>query len=564
MIPLYLVPALPLVLMIALAVPALRGPVRALLPFAPLPALLVSLAAVGPGPVQMDWLLLGTTFALTGAGAAFLFFTACLWGLAGWQAMRLMQADPRRDRFAACFLAAMTGNMGLLIAQDMASFYTFFAMMSLSAWGLVLHGGGSLQRFAGKVYITFAVVGEVALFAGLALSAFATGETSLAAMAAGSVPLGAMALVALGLLIKLGTVPLHLWLPLAHSAAPAPASAVLSGAMLKAGLFGLMTLLPLGTVAVPELGLALAAMALAGLVLAPLLGLVQGDPKAVLAYSSVGQTSLMALGIAVALVFPASWPAIGPALILLAIHHGFAKAALFLGVPAIWASARGIGRGVVLAALALPALALAGLPWTSGFAAKSALKSAMSGMPEAWSLWLALALTGATLGTTLLMIRALYLLGQAPAKEMPAGVTLPAAGAVGLAGVGLWFAPVTVVSAKMPVLADVAPIAAAAALATLGVVGFRLARWRLVPPQPGELLSVVQHSDAAPAPTPALPHRRHRPLGPRRIPLSQLRPERGGLAILGTAAALVLVALLSHDAPAPVPPPPPATTTAGG
>ena len=200
---------------------------------------------------------------------------------------------------------------------------------------------------AGRVYIIFAVAGEIALFAGLALGAFATGDARLAAMASPEVPALATALMAAGLLVKLGAVPLHLWLPLAHAAAPAPASAVLSGAMLKAGLFGLMTVLPLGGIAAPEAAAALAAMALAGLILAPALGLVQGDAKAVLAYSSIGQMSLMALGLAAALAAPGAWPVIAPALVLLAAHHAFAKAALFLGVPAVWASSGrpAAGRG---------------------------------------------------------------------------------------------------------------------------------------------------------------------------------------------------------------------------
>ena len=222
--------------------------------------------------------------------------------------------------------------------------------------------------------------------------------------------------MAAGLLVKLGAVPLHLWLPLAHAAAPAPASAVLSGAMLKAGLFGLMTVLPLGGIAAPEAAAALAAMALAGLILAPALGLAQGDAKAVLAYSSIGQMSLMALGLAAALAAPGAWPVIAPALVLLAAHHAFAKAALFLGVPAVWASSGRLLRGAVIAALALPALALAGLPGTSGWIAKDALKAALAGASGGWQIWLGAALFVSSLGTALLMLRAGALLVRTEPK----------------------------------------------------------------------------------------------------------------------------------------------------
>ncbi|RYH07084.1 proton-conducting transporter membrane subunit [Tropicimonas sp. IMCC6043] len=545
-LPLWLVPAAPLALILLFALPQARDALRSLLPLAALPALLAALAAPGPMPVQLDWLLLGAEFALNDTGAAFLFFTAVLWGLAGWQALRLLADDPHRDRFLACFLLAMSGNFGLLVAQDMASFYSFFSMMSLASWGLVLHGSGVAQRFAGKVYIAFAVVGEVALFAGLAMGAFATGDLALSAMAAEGVPPLAVALAAGGLLVKLGAVPLHLWLPLAHSAAPAPASAVLSGAMLKAGLFGLMIVLPLGDAPWPAAAAALAAMALAGLVLAPALGLVQGDPKSVLAYSSIGQMSLMALGLAAALAAPGSWTLIAPALVLLAILHAFAKASLFLGVPAVWASPRGATRRAVLLTLALPALALAGLPGTGGFFAKNALKTAIVDLPQGWMLWLVPALFLASLGTALLMIRALLLLGSAKRKpSVPADVLLPWFGLVLFSGVGLSLAPVNGVAPLSIKLSDFLPVVLAGTFALLALALARAAHLRFDPPTPGEILGLFRREpDPKPLPMLPPPPRRSRGLVLYRGRLRTTRPEQGSLAILGMTAALALFALL--------------------
>lgn len=563
-ISLILVPAIPALLFALLAVPALRGQVRPLAPLAPVPALLAATADAPPAPVTLDWLLLGTRLELTETGAVFLFFTALLWMLAGWQAVRLMLGDPRGDRFTACFLAAMTGNLGLLVAQDMASFFTFFAMMSLASWGLVLHGGGDSQRFAGKVYIAFAVAGEVALFAGLAIGAHASGSQMLSAMAGDTVPMLATLLACFGLLIKLGIVPMHLWLPLAHAAAPAPASAVLSGAMLKAGLFGLMTILPLGTAAMPELGATLAALAVAGLLIAPALGLVQGEAKAVLAYSSIGQTSLMALALAVALMAPESWVVIAPAGILLVVHHGFAKAAMFMGVPAVWATSQGIGRAVVVGGLALPALALAGFPWTGGFAAKTGLDLAFSGTAGAWSDWLAPLMILSSLGTALLMLRALALMAATPARPVPAGVTMPFVAALLLASVGLWLAPGLTLPQKTPALADLAPIATALGFAAVFTLGFRAAGLTLVPLAPGQVLSVVRRDRAAAPPALTIPPREARSLRPRRRPLARLRPELGGLTVLGTAAALAVAALLTSDWPAALPPAPPPNLEIGG
>ena len=542
-VPLWLVPALPLALLVLSTIPNARSTARALVPLAPLPALLAALSDPTPAPVRLDWLLLGTEFALTDVSRTFLAFTALLWGLAGWQAVRLLAADPRRNRFITCFLFAMMGNLGLLIAQDIATFYTFFAAMSLASWGLVLHAGGAAQMLAGRVYITFAVAGEIALFAGLALGSFATGDVRLAAMASAEVPALATALMAAGLLVKLGAVPLHLWLPLAHAAAPAPASAVLSGAMLKAGLFGLMTVLPLGSIAAPEAAAALAAMALAGLILAPTLGLVQADAKAVLAYSSVGQMSLMALGLAAALAAPEAWPAIAPALVLLAAFHAFAKAALFLGVPVVRASSGKLLRGAVIAGLALPALALAGLPGTSGWIAKDSLKAALAGTPEGWQIWLGAALFVSSFGTALLMLRAGTLLAWTEAEpNATKDAILPWLGMTGLVFAGLWVIPTGSMAPKAATLADLVPLAAAALLSCLWIVGTHAAGLRIAAMPQGELLALLQQTPVR-APVLALPppQRQGHSLSVRRPARPIARPERGALAIMTVAAALALL-----------------------
>lgn len=559
-VPLWLVPTAPMVLVLALRIPVLRPCVRALVPLAPLPALLAALADPGPVPLRLDWLLLGTDFAVTETTAPFLVLTALLWGLAGWQMMRLMAHDEHgefvQNRTTFCFLFAMAGNLGLLIVQDMAAFYTFFAMMSLASWGLVLHGGGVAQTFAGRIYIAFAIVGEVALFAGLAIGAFAVGDLQLSSMKGETVPLLATVLASIGFLIKLGAVPLHLWLPVAHAAAPAPASAVLSGAMLKAGLFGLISVLPLGQIALPEIAVAFAAMALAGLILAPILGLVQGDPKAVLAYSSIGQMSLILLGLAAALAAPETWPLIAPAVVLLAVHHAFAKAALFLGVPAVWSTQRPAARFAVLALMGLPALTLAGIPGTSGWLAKDALKTALVDAPEGWTIWLGAALFVASLGTALLMLRALFLLARAAYKpEIARDVALPWFAMTALVIFGLTIANITPDAANAATVADLLPFATAGVLAALFGMVFHTAGLRLEPAAPGELLGFVRGASRpelalklmSPNPARTLYIRRPAAFG-RRPAAALLRPERGAFAILGIVVGLALLMVLT---PAP-------------
>jgi hydrogenase-4 component B len=105
----------------------------------------------------------------------------------------------------------------------------------------------------------------------------------------------AIGLLLLGLGVKAGMVPLHIWLPLAHPAAPVAASAVLSGTMIKTALLGWMRFLPVGAVALPEWGGLLAGAGTLTLLFALPIGLTQSDPKVVLAYSSISKMGLMML-----------------------------------------------------------------------------------------------------------------------------------------------------------------------------------------------------------------------------------------------------------------------------
>lgn len=405
----WLAPALvPLAAMLLL--PALRrlNGLRLLLPLAALPALGVALFAA-PGAVDLPWLFLGARFGLDGTGRIFLLFTSALWLAGGVHALGYLHEDPRRNTFWLFWCAAMAGNLGLVLAQDAASFYVFFALMSFASYGLVVHSRTPEALHAGRVYLALVVLGELALFAAIALAWQAAGSLNFAdigpALAASPWRDAVIGLTLVGFGIKVGALPLHVWLPLAHPVAPTPASAVLSGAMIKAGLLGWLRLLPLGAAGAPAWGEALVVLGLAAAFAAALVGATQRQAKAALAYSSISQMGMVTVAVGVALAEPAAAPAAVAAATLYAFHHAFAKATLFLGVSLGGAtSAR--SRALWTLGLALPALALAGAPLTSGYAAKAALKAAL---PDG-SVWLGTALSLAAAGTTLVMLRTLWLL----------------------------------------------------------------------------------------------------------------------------------------------------------
>lgn len=386
-----------------------------LAPWAPLPALLLSLLPAAPVQFHLSWFLLGGSFGVDETGRVFLFLFALLWLAAGVYARGYLHKDTHQRRFWAFFLLAASGNLGLPLALGLLDFYLFFALMSFSAYGLVVHEGSAFALRAGRVYLYLVLLGEVLLFVALVLVVRSGGSLLLVEAAAATAYAAErdliLVLLVAGFGIKAGMVPLHVWLPLAHPAAPVPASAVLSGAMIKAGLLGLMRMLPMGEIALLGWSQALISAGLLMAFFGVVMGLMQTQAKIVLAYSSISQMGFPLMGIGLALAEPTLWPWLGAAVALYALHHGLAKGALFLGVGmAPELTARGARRWLVLGGLLLPALALAGAPLTSGALAKGALKPFVIAAPGVLAGVLPLLLSLAAIGTTLLMARFLVVL----------------------------------------------------------------------------------------------------------------------------------------------------------
>ncbi|MFP4327554.1 MAG: proton-conducting transporter membrane subunit [Paracoccaceae bacterium] len=359
----------PLLLAVLAVLPALRRHAVRLLPLSPLPALWLALAGSDMQSSAPD-LLLGVTLGLDPARRLLLGMTAALWCLAA-LAAQPMAGRPGAAMFAGFWGLTLAGNLGVFLARDVATFYVAFAAVSLASWFLIVHARDRAALRAGRVYIAMALAGEVALLVGLILGADAAGSTAIAEMPAALAQPGAgtaaCVLLIAGFGIKAGLVPLHVWLPLAHPAAPAAASAVLSGAIVKAGLIGMLLFLPEGVFAE-----ALLALGLAGAFGAALWGLTQTDPKAVLAYSTISQMGLM-----IALL--AAGGAAREAVPLFALHHGFAKGGLFLLTGAMkQATSRGQRLACLIAAAVLCA-SVAGVPLTGGALAKAAVKPGLPG-----------------------------------------------------------------------------------------------------------------------------------------------------------------------------------------
>ncbi len=416
--------ALPLAMLAACLSQRLRRRMVALLVFAPLPAVAAALSEFDGTTLILPKALLGLTFELDRSGAMLLGASALLWAAAGAYASTYLRDKPDSGRFAVWWLMTLAGSLGVFIAADLVGFYLFFTVVSLAAYGLVVFDETSAARHAGAVYVSLAVLGEAFLLMGFVLLTTASPNGSLlirdAAAALSTSPWRDATLVFLflGFGLKIGLVPLHVWMPLAYTAAPIPAAAVLSGAAVKAGVIFIrfVHFEP----ALPGWGAALAAAGLISAFYGVAIGITQSNPKTVLAYSSVSQMGMLAAVIGMGLA--AGDATVATMAIFYAVHHTLVKGGLFL---AVGAGARTTGRGLwlVLLPAAVLALGLGGLPLTGGALAKLVVKA-----PPGDGVVGTLA-TLSAIGSTVLMLHFLHRLtadtANASRTAAPAGLILP-------------------------------------------------------------------------------------------------------------------------------------------
>ena len=342
--------ALPLVMLAACLSPHLRNRMPALLAFAPLPAVAAALNEFGGTTLVLPRALLGLTFVLDRSGAMLLGASALLWIAAGAYATVFLRGHPDRGRFTVWWLMTLTGSLGIFIAADLMSFYLFFTLVSLAAYGLVVFDGTSDAKRAGAVYVSLAVLGEALLLMGFVLLAASEPNGSLlisdTAVSFATSPLrnAVLAFLILGFGLKIGLVPLHVWMPLTYSAAPIPAAAILSGAAVKAGII-FIRFLPFDQ-ARPNWGAALAAVGFFSAFYGVAIGITQSNPKTVLAYSSVSQMGLLAAVIGIGLTVGDT--SVATPAIFYAVHHTLVKGGLFLavGVGALTEGASLVAGGI--------------------------------------------------------------------------------------------------------------------------------------------------------------------------------------------------------------------------
>ncbi|MFO1153896.1 MAG: hydrogenase 4 subunit B [Rhodospirillales bacterium] len=245
------------------------------------------------------------------------------------------------------FYPAFLGAMSLVIlADDTFTFLFSWELMSLTSWGLVMvdHRTEETRR-AGFVYLMMAGFGTICLLLAFGVLAGADGAYSFAAIRSHSLsPLQqtlVLILVLLGAGSKAGAVPLHVWLPLAHPAAPSHVSALMSGVMTKVAVYGLIRVI-FDLAGPPAWWWSVLVLVIGGstAILGVLYALMQHDLKRLLAYHTVENIGIIFIGLGLALAFQANNMQAGAALALTAalfhvLNHSLFKSLLFFGSGAV-------------------------------------------------------------------------------------------------------------------------------------------------------------------------------------------------------------------------------------
>lgn len=349
------------------------------------------------------------------------------------------------DLFWPLSLFLWAGLNALFVSADIFNLYVVLEIVTLAAVALAVIAGAADALRAGLRYLLAGIVGSMAYLMGVALAYGAADTLDMRTLAETAMPASvstlALSLMTAGLLIKTALFPLHFWLPPAHSAAPAPVSALLSGVVIKGSFYILLRLwfeVFEGALTVSA-GQFLGALGALAILWGSFQAIRQKGLKLLIAHSTVGQIGYLFLlfplltansGGRVVPWFVESWSG-G---VYQALSHGLAKAAMFLAAGAI---VRAVGSDhiramrdiagrlpVVAFTLGLAGMSLIGLPPSGGFAAKWMLIKAIIASGQWW--WLPVIVIGGllTAGYVFLMLRHTFVPAEKPLTLHPVPMTM--------------------------------------------------------------------------------------------------------------------------------------------
>ena len=332
----------------------------------------------------------GLSFKLDGFRALYALIAALMWMMTTVFSREYLSHYRNRSRYYLFTLLTCGATTGVFLSNDFFTTFIFFEIMSFTSYVMVVQDEKPAAMRAGTTYLAVAVIGGMVMLMGLFLLEHRLGtldfdrlHSAVEALADGSVLYLPGALILFGFGAKAGMFPLHIWLPKAHPVAPAPASALLSGILTKAGIFGVLVLTARVFLRDALWGKAILALGVVTMVLGAVLAVFSIDLKRTLACSSMSQIGFILVGAGMQGLLGeenalAVW---GTGLHM--VNHSLIKLVLFMCAGVVYMNLheldlnkiRGWGRNKPLlnVCFLMGALGIAGVPLWNGYVSKTLL-----------------------------------------------------------------------------------------------------------------------------------------------------------------------------------------------
>ncbi|AHM57829.1 Na(+)/H(+) antiporter subunit A (plasmid) [Peptoclostridium acidaminophilum DSM 3953] len=323
----------------------------------------------------------------------FVCMSSFIWLLAAIYSIWHFRQDSKPARFSIYFLVTLSAVMGVFTSESLLNLFTFFEIMALTSYVLVIHSESKKAHEAGKLYLIISIVTGMITLMGIFIVYEYTGELSIsrlpqAVAEMGQIKYAAMLLMGCSFAAKACMFPLHIWLSKTYSESPVPATAVFSAILAKTGFFGIIII---GYIMSWDnaFGISLMALALSSMLLGGFLALMHIEVKKILAYSSMSQIGYMLLSVASAGLAATHADAAVSAGIYHAVNHALVKTLLFMAAGVMIADAGSDNLNSVGASaksnmlkmlLIIGILSNMGMPGFGGFAGKTLIHHAIGGI----------------------------------------------------------------------------------------------------------------------------------------------------------------------------------------
>ncbi len=331
-------------------------------------------------------------FRVTPIGYVFVLLSSIVWFAASLFSIVYMENNHYQGRFYMFFLFTLGSTLGVFLSGDMIALFTFFEIMSLVSFMLVIHEQDHAAVDAGNLYIFMSVFGSLMALMGLFMLYHSAGTLDIIKLGQVLQGMGNKKYliyfsIVFGFGVKAGMFPFHVWLPKAHPAAPSPASAILSGILLKTGIYGILIASMVFMGQSSGTGKTIMVFGAVTMIGGAASALRSSNFKRLLAYSSMSQMGYVIMSIGSSLVLGKNgWLGYAGG-IYQAVNHGIYEAMLFLMAGYLLLAAGSIELGELKGFarrdrsaglfLIIGLAAISGFPGLNGFVGKTLIHDSL-------------------------------------------------------------------------------------------------------------------------------------------------------------------------------------------